>query len=86
MYRGKPPLDDDYRYCHVQAVFDEPLPDHDGYSIKFGEARREEWLGKPSRTPFGRPERPGYGSYSITVQTCRSMLDPPEKDCPEWAD
>jgi hypothetical protein len=84
MYRGKPLLNDDYRYCHVQVSFDQPLPDPEGYSIKFAEARHEESLGRPGRTPFGEPDRPGYGSFYITVQTCRSPLDSPEKDCPEW--
>jgi hypothetical protein len=81
MYRGKPIQDDDYLYCIVEAVFAPSMPDPDGYSVKFAGASREEWLGKPSRTPFGKPERPGYGSYQITAQTCASLLDPPDKDC-----
>jgi hypothetical protein len=84
MYRGKPVLDDDYRYCHVQVSFDQPLPDPEGYSLKFAEARQEMPIGPPSRTPFGQQDRPGYGTYYIRSQTCRSLLDPPDKDCPEW--
>jgi hypothetical protein len=84
MYHGEPILDDDYRYCHVQLVFEVSLPDPDGYAIKFAEAPREQRLGKPSRTPFGQRDRPGYGSYTITAQACRSLLDPPDKNCPEW--
>jgi hypothetical protein len=77
-------LDDDYQYCVVDAVFSPSMPDPGGYSVKFAGAPHEQWLGKPGRTPFGRPEHAGYGNYRMTIQTCRSLLDPPNKRCPEW--
>lgn len=84
MHLGRPLLDDDYLYCVVEAVFSPGIPEPDGYSVKFERARDDFWLGKPSGMPFGFRDRPGYGAYQITVQTCRSLLDPPDKDCPEW--
>jgi hypothetical protein len=84
IYHGKPLMDDDYRYCIVEAVWSPSVPDPDGYSYKFAGAPRTESLPKLGLTPFGRPEMPGFGRIQISVQTCRSALDPPEKDCPEW--
>jgi hypothetical protein len=74
-------LNDDYRYCVIDAVFTPSMPDPDGYSIKFAGAPREQPIGRPSRTPFGHPDRPGYGKVSMGKQTCPSPLDPPDKDC-----
>ncbi|WP_255469357.1 hypothetical protein [Mycolicibacterium sp. P1-18] len=38
-------------------------------------------------TPFGRPDDPpGYGVYDLGSQTCPSLLDPPDKVCPEWTE
>jgi hypothetical protein len=85
---GKEALFDDGRYCVLEAVFAPSIPDPDGYSVKFPGTRvKQIHLGKPGGTPFGTPDNPpGYGSYNIGSQTCRSLLDPPDKDCPEWAD
>jgi hypothetical protein len=85
---AKTALIDDGLYCVLRAVFAPSLPDPDGYSIKFpGTPVSWEHLGRPGGTPFGRPDNPpGYGGYNLGSQTCPSLLDPPEKDCPEWAD
>lgn len=81
-------LFDDGRYCVLRAVFAPSMPDPDGYSVKFpGTPVSWDHLGKPGGTPFGRPDNPpGYGGYNLGSQTCGSLLDPPDKDCPEWAD
>ena len=82
MSHGKPLLDDDYVYCDIEVVFTPSMPDPDGYALKFAGADHWEQLGKPGRTPFGQPERPGYGRYNIGSQSCPSLLlDPPDKDC-----
>lgn len=75
---------DDGQYCVVEAVFAPSVPDADGYSIKFaGSAERARWLGKPGGAPFGQPDPPpGYGWYNVGSQSCPSLLDPPDKDCP----
>jgi hypothetical protein len=80
MYRGNPILDDDYLYCVMEAVFGPSMPDPAGYAIKFPNSPERELFGL-SRTPFGRPETPGYGSYNTGSQACPSLLDPPEQDC-----
>jgi hypothetical protein len=77
---GRPILDD-HVYCDIEAVFTPSMPDPDGYSLKFAGADHWVELGKPGRTPFGKPEKPGYGPYSIGSQSCPSLLDPPNKDC-----
>ena len=76
---------DDGLYCVVQAVFAPSMPDSAGYSVKFSGTRIHiDHLGRPGGTPFGRPDPPpGYGSYNISTQRCRSLLDPPDKDCAE---
>jgi hypothetical protein len=88
MYRGKPIMDDDYLYCVVEAVFTPTLPDPSGrYSYKFvGDDWR--WGVTVGRAPYGQWDRPGYGSgkANLGIQTCRSLLDPPDKDCPERPD
>ncbi|KAA0102200.1 hypothetical protein CIW49_02440 [Mycolicibacterium sp. P1-18] len=65
------------------------LPDPDGYSIVLP-GTRVHWdhLGRPGvGTPFGRPDDPpGYGVYDLGSQTCPSLLDPPDKVCPEWTE
>jgi hypothetical protein len=84
LYHGKPLMVDDGLYCIVKAVFAPTIPDPKSrYSIKFigGDWRRLVQVG---RAPYGQLDRPGYGSAQITIQTCRSLLDPPDKDCPEW--
>lgn len=80
-YRGRPLLDDDYLYCTVDAVFAPSMPDPEGYSAKFAGAGHWYQLGKPSRTPFGKPERPGYGSYRIVAQSCPTRLAAPDEEC-----
>jgi hypothetical protein len=84
---AKEALFDDGLYCVLRAVFAPSMPDPDGYSVKFsGTPVIWNRLGKPGGTPFGRPNNPpGYGGYNLASQTCRSLLDPPDKDCPEWA-
>lgn len=79
---------DDGLYCILRAVFAPALPDPNGYSIAFPGSRvRWDHLGKPGvGTPFGRPDSPpGYGVYNLGSQKCPSLLDPPDKDCPEWS-
>jgi hypothetical protein len=83
---GRPQLDeDDGRYCIVKAVFAPTQPDeHSRYSIKFSGGN---WRGLVTvgKAPYGQLDRPGYGSTFITIQTCRSASDPPDKVCPEVA-
>jgi hypothetical protein len=77
-------LYDDGLYCIVKAVFAPTTPDpKSSYSIKFIGG---DWLDfvQVGRAPYGQLDRPGYGTAQITIQTCRSLLDPPDKDCPEW--
>jgi hypothetical protein len=85
MYRGKEvPEADDGLYCNVKMVFAPSKPDPESrYSIKFvgGDWRSGVTVG---RAAYGQLDRPGYGSSRMTIQTCRSAADPPEKDCPEW--
>jgi hypothetical protein len=85
MYRGKEvPEADDGLYCNVKMVFAPSKPDPESrYSIKFvgGYWRSGVTVG---RAAYGQLDRPGYGSSRMTIQTCRSAADPPEKDCPEW--
>ena len=90
--RRAPNQGDDGVYCVIEAVFAPAVPDPDGYSLKFaGSQQREVYLGKPGSTPyghagFGLPDLPpGYGFYGLGSQSCPSLLDPPTKDCPEWA-
>jgi hypothetical protein len=78
---GQPMLDDDNVYCAIGVVFTPSMPDPDGYSLKFAGADHWEDLGTPGHTRFGRPDRPGYGTYNIGSQSCPSLLDPPDKDC-----
>jgi hypothetical protein len=82
---AKQALGDDGLYCVLRAVFAPTLPDPDGYSITFPGTRvRWDRMGKPGGTPFGRPNSPpGYGGYNLGSQKCRSLLDPPDKPCPE---
>jgi hypothetical protein len=82
---AKEALGDDGLYCVLRAVFAPSMPDPEGYSVKFpGTPVKWDHLGKPGRTPFGRPDSPpGYGAYNLGSQTCQSLLDPPYKDCPE---
>jgi hypothetical protein len=75
------PLPDDNVYCDIRVVFSPSMPDPDGYSLKFAGADHWEDIGTPGRTPFGQPDRPGYGPYNIGSQSCPSLLDPPEKYC-----
>ncbi len=83
-YHGKPLGDDDGLYCDVEAVFRPTRPDPSSqYSIKFVGG---DWLRsiiKVGRAPFGQEDRPGYGTARVTLTACRSLGDPPEKDCPE---
>jgi hypothetical protein len=80
-------LVDDGLYCIINAIFAPTRPDPDGYSIKFvgGDwrsgvrPRNKLWMYKTI------DRQPGYGSFTETYQTCRSLTDPPNKDCPEWA-
>jgi hypothetical protein len=81
MSRRKPVLNDDYVYCVIEVVFTPSMPDPDGYSLKFAFTDRWVDLGKPRRTPFGKPDRPGFGPYNTGSQACPSLLDPPDKDC-----
>jgi hypothetical protein len=86
MSQGKALVIDDGLYCIVTAVFAPPLPDPTSrYKWKFvgGDWHQGLYVG---RTPFGKPERPGYGSgrARISMQSCRDLSDPPTKDCPEW--
>jgi hypothetical protein len=83
MSHGKPLVDDDGLYCVVKVVFAPTRPDpSSSYSLKF---EGGDWWSsiKVGRAPYGQLDRPGYGSVSGTIMTCRSLLDPPEKDCPE---
>jgi hypothetical protein len=84
MYHGEPRLDDDYKYCVIDAVFTPSMPDPSGYWLKFAGVGDEVQFGPPGRTPFGQPEHLGYGKYQVVMQACRSRLDPPGKVCPEW--
>ncbi|AKS34275.1 hypothetical protein AFA91_22920 [Mycolicibacterium goodii] len=82
---GRPLFEDDGLYCFVKAVFVPQRPDPTStYDLKF---EGGNWRGglKLGRAPFGQRDRPGYGSVIATVMTCNSLQDPPEKDCPEWA-
>lgn len=79
---------DDGQYCVVEAVFAPSLPDPAGYSIKFAGSRdRVRFLGRPGGAPYGQPDPPpGYGRYNLGSQSCPSLLDPPDRDCPALAD
>jgi hypothetical protein len=84
MYHGKPQMDDDGLYCVVTVVFAPTRPDPKSeYSIKFVGGDWRDFV-KVGRAPYGQLDRPGYGSESTTIVTCGSLLDPPDKDCPEW--
>lgn len=85
MRHGKPLFEDDGLYCFVKAVFVPQRPDATStYDLQF---EGGNWRGglKLGRAPFGQRDRPGYGSVIANVMTCNSLQDPPEKDCPEWA-
>lgn len=83
--RHPPVPGDDGQYCIVKMTFTPNMPDPKStYSLKFVGG---DWLRgfvHVRRAPFGQEDRPGLGSASGTVQTCRSAADPPDKDCPEW--
>jgi hypothetical protein len=73
--------------CVVQAVLSPSIPDPSGYTVKFPNALldTEDQLGTPSHSPFGMADTPGYGAYHLQVMRCPSALDPPDKDCLDWA-
>jgi len=77
---------DDGLYCVLRAVFAPVLPDPDGYSIKIpGTPIKWDHVGASGHTPFGHPNLPpGFGSINLGSQLCPNLLDPPEKECPEW--
>ena len=71
----------------LRAVFAPALPDPDGYSIALP-GTRVHWdhLGRPG-APTWQARRPaGIRGVQPRVQTCPSLLDPPDKVCPEWTD
>jgi hypothetical protein len=80
-----PPLtDDDGLYCVATALFVPTSPDPKGsYSMKFVGGDWRQSIVALRRAPFGKLDT-GYGSVSGTIMMCKSLLDPPEKDCPEW--
>jgi hypothetical protein len=83
MHHGKPVTEDDGLYCVAKAVFAPTRPDpKSSYAIRFVGGNWHRFV-QVGRAPYGQLDRPGYGSANITVMTCRSLLDPPEKDCPE---
>lgn len=88
IYRGKlVPEADDGHYCVLKAVFAPTTPDPESrYSIKFVGGDWRQGLVHVGRAPYGQRDRPGYGRAQVTIQTCRSPADPPDKDCPEWAE
>jgi hypothetical protein len=73
--------------CVVQAVVSPSMSDPSGYTVKFPDALlvTEDKLGTPSLSPFGMADTPGYGAYHLQVLRCPSPLDPPDKDCLDWA-
>lgn len=76
---------DDGLYCIVTMEFTPRYPDPKGaYLLKFVGGNWRWGLVHLGRAPFGQKDRPGYGTSRMTVQTCRSAADPPDKDCPEW--
>jgi hypothetical protein len=69
------------------AVFAPTRLDPEGsYSVKFVggdwrsgvKIRSRFWM-------YEHVEQLGYGSTNIGIQTCRTLADPPDKDCPELA-
>jgi hypothetical protein len=88
MYRGKEvPEADDGLYCVLKVVFAPTRPDPKSvYSIKFVGGDWREHFVRVGRAPYGQLDRPGYGFASIGIQLCRSAADPPDTECPEWAD
>lgn len=82
IYHGKPVIDDDGQYCIVKAVFAPTRPDPtSSYSVKFVGGSWVHNLVHVGRAPYGRLDRPGYGTANTGIQRCPSLLDPPTKDC-----
>lgn len=78
-------MEDDGLYCVVTAIFAPAIPDPDGhYVVKFAggswahsaRVRSEFWIYDPISPP-------GYGTSSTVHQSCTSLADPPDKQCPE---
>jgi hypothetical protein len=81
---GVPIEPDDGLYCIVTAVLAPTRPDPNGkYSYNFvgGDWRYGLLVGTSSY----EHDRSPFGSVYITIMMCRSLLAPPEKDCPEPA-
>lgn len=85
IYRGKRLLDDDHQYRVIDAVFT-PLdarPRRLRDQVRLAHHASSRSAG-PVAPPFGHPDRPGYGRLVVRMQTCPSLLAPPDKECPEW--
>ncbi|WP_396913472.1 hypothetical protein [Mycolicibacterium sp.] len=88
VYHGEVrPEADDGVYCVAEMAFAPELPDPESrYSLKFVGGNWMKGTIHVGRAPFGQEDRPGYGSARITIQTCRTPAEPPDKDCPELED
>lgn len=77
-------VEDDGLYCIVTAVFGPAIPDPEGeYVVKFagGDWSHHVWV----RSRFWMYDSlgpPGYGMDSTVIQTCSSLADLPDKECP----